>query len=147
MRPDHSIPADVRPLSSRLLASIGVPVVRLTALGIAFLLSAVAPPAGAESDEIPDWDDASEVFARRCTMCHSEIGASRGLRLDSYAAALAGSQRGAVLMPGNPEASELMLRLRGLSSPRMPFLGPPLPQAEIDVIERWIAAGLLESSG
>jgi len=112
---------------------------------VGLVLQAMALPASSEGDGPPDWDDASVVFVRRCNMCHSEFGASRGLRLDSYAAALAGSQRGAVLVPGDPDASELMLRLRGEILPRMPFLGPPLPQDEIDVIERWIAAGLPES--
>ena len=113
---------------------------------VALVIQALALPADAEGDGPPDWDDASVVFVRRCNMCHSEFGASRGLRLDSYAAALAGSQRGAVLLPGDPAASELMLRLRGESSPRMPCLGPPLPEDEIDVIERWIVAGLPETS-
>ena len=117
-----------------------------TVVLVALVLQAVALPAGAEGDGPPDWDDASVVFVRRCNMCHSEFGAARGLRLDNYAAALAGSQRGAVLLPGNPDGSEMMLRLRGESAPRMPFLGPPLPQDEIDVIESWIAAGLPETS-
>ena len=120
---------------------------KLTLALVALALQAMALPASADGHGPPDWDDASEVFARRCNMCHSEFGAFRGLRLDSYAAAIAGSERGAVLLPGDPDASELMLRLRGESPPRMPFLGPPLPQNEIDVIERWIAAGLPESSG
>lgn len=113
---------------------------------IMFALSVMALPANAEGDAAPDWDEASAVFVRRCNNCHSTFGAPRGLRLDSYAAALSGSEKGAVLVPGDPDASELMRRLRGESTPRMPFLGPPLPQDEIDVIERWIAVGLPESS-
>lgn len=113
---------------------------------VALAWSTLAMPATAQGDGPPDWEDASVVFVRRCIMCHSELGAARGLQLDSYAAALAGSQRGAVLLPGDPDASELMLRVRGDSPPRMPFLGPPLPKDEIDVIERWIAAGLPETS-
>lgn len=114
---------------------------------VALAWSTLVMPATAQGDGPPDWEDASVVFVLRCIMCHSELGASRGLRLDNYAAALAGSQRGAVLLPGDPDASELMLRLRGESLPRMPFLGPPLPQDEIDVIEGWIEVGLPESSG
>ena len=116
------------------------------AVALVALVLSVAAPASAEGDFPPDWDDASAVFVRRCNMCHSELGAFRGLRLDTYAAALAGSQRGAVLLPGDPDASELMRRLRGESPPRMPFLGPPLPKDEINVIERWIAAGLPETT-
>lgn len=76
-------------------------------------------------------------------MCHSALaGASKGLRLDDYAAALAGSERGAVLVPGDVAGSELIRRLRGQSVPRMPFLGRPLPDDQIALIESWIAAGL-----
>lgn len=76
-------------------------------------------------------------------MCHSAVaGASKGLRLDDYEAALLGSERGAVLIPGNAAESELVRRLRGESTPRMPFLSRPLPEAQIALIESWIVAGM-----
>jgi hypothetical protein len=76
-------------------------------------------------------------------MCHSAVaGASKGLRLDDYDAAIAGSERGVVMIPGDAAGSELMLRLRGNSTPRMPFLSRPLPEDEIALIERWIVAGM-----
>lgn len=76
-------------------------------------------------------------------MCHSEVaGASKGLRLDDYAATLAGSERGVVLVSGNAAGSELIRRLRGESTPRMPFLSRPLPDDEIALIESWIIAGM-----
>jgi hypothetical protein len=68
--------------------------------------------------------------------------AARGLRLDSYAGAIAGSESGPVLLPGDPSSSELIRRLNGASRPRMPFLSYPLTAAEIELVERWIAAGL-----
>ena len=76
-------------------------------------------------------------------MCHSKVaGASKGLLLDDYLSALAGSERGPVLIAGKVEQSELIRRLRGKSRPRMPFLSRPLPEEEIRTIERWVAAGL-----
>ena len=80
-------------------------------------------------------------------MCHSEIaGASKGLRLDDYDAVLAGGERGPILVPGNAKDSELVRRLRGESTPRMPFLSRPLPESQIALIENWIAAGMPQES-
>lgn len=107
------------------------------------ILLLMPPVASADGAAAPDWDDVSAIFTQRCVMCHSLIaGASKGLRLDDYAAALVGSERGAVLLPGDIEGSEVMRRLRGLSTPSMPFLSRRLPDEEILVIEQWIAAGL-----
>lgn len=94
------------------------------------------------ADEVVDWSDVSAIFFERCVMCHAEQGAGLGLRLDSYDAAVAGSKRGPVLLPGDAEHSELVRRLRGQSQPRMPFLSYPLPDDQIDLIVRWINAGL-----
>lgn len=93
----------------------------------------------------PGWAEVSAIFFERCVMCHSEIaGASKGLLLDSYLAALSGSDNGVALIAGNPINSELMRRLRGESTPRMPFLSRPLPDEQIALIDAWITAGMPE---
>lgn len=94
----------------------------------------------------PGWEEVSPIFAKHCTNCHSSHGAALGLRLDSYEAALAGSMKGPVLLPGKAAKSELVRRLRGESVPRMPFLGYPLQQEQIELIARWVEGGLAESS-
>ena len=46
--------------------------------------------------------------------------------------------------PGHPEASYILLKLRGdpsITGERMPLGGPYLPSAEIDGIAAWIRAG------
>lgn len=101
---------------------------------------------GAAADPVPDWLQIAAIFDARCVMCHSRDAASRGLRLDSYADAVAGGETGPVLIPGDPAASELIRRLNGESRPRMPFLSYPLTAEEIDLISRWIAAGLPEGA-
>jgi len=114
----------------------------LLALTILAVLTADAAAGGGS----PSWAEVSVIFKERCVMCHSAVaGASKGLRLDNYAAALTGSERGLVLIPGNAVDSELIRRLRGQSVPRMPFLSRPLPEDQIALIESWIAAGLPES--
>ena len=94
------------------------------------------------STEAPVWSDVSLIFTERCVMCHSEHGAELDLRLDSYESALAGSRKGPVLVAGDAEHSEMVRRLRGVSKPRMPFLSRPLSEDELNVIVRWIDAGL-----
>jgi mono/diheme cytochrome c family protein len=81
-------------------------------------------------------------------MCHSGPAAPLELRLDSLEGLLAGSRNGPIVKTGNPSGSELVLRLKGLSSPRMPMTGPPfLSDEETGLFERWISAGLQPGSG
>ena len=108
-----------------------------------FAALVVSFAANAEEAVAPDWEDVYAIFKERCVMCHSEVaGASKGLRLDDYDALLAGSERGPVLVSGDAHGSELVRRLRGQSTPRMPFLSRPLPEDQIASIENWIVAGM-----
>jgi mono/diheme cytochrome c family protein len=105
------------------------------------LLACLPLPAAAQTTS---WPDIGPLFAERCVMCHSGQSAAAGLRLDTLAGVRAGSTRGPVVKPGDPGASELMLRLTGERQPRMPVTGPPfLSPQEIALVERWIAGGLL----
>lgn len=82
------------------------------------------------------------LFAERCTMCHGGAAPTLGLDLGDLEGALRGSDRGPVVVPGDPEASELVMRLRGTSQPRMPLTGPPyLSDEQIALVVDWIAAG------
>jgi mono/diheme cytochrome c family protein len=132
--------ADQTRCSSKMYMASAAKLVRALAL-LSWL-----PGAAVAGDAVsPGWADVSVIFNKRCVMCHSAVaGASKGLRLDDYAAALAGSERGLVLLPGDAPGSEIIRRLRGASVPRMPFLSRPLPEDEIALIESWIAAGLPE---
>jgi hypothetical protein len=64
------------------------------------------------------------LFGERCTLCHSGPGAPSGLHLDSYQGAVKGSQNGPVLVPGDPDGSELIRRARRISQRQMPLVGP-----------------------
>jgi len=85
--------------------------------------------------------DIQPIFTRACVRCH---GGAAGLWLDRYEGVMTGSARGPVVIPGNPEASELYRRITGRSQPAMPLGGPPLSPEEIERIRRWIAAGAPE---
>lgn len=115
---------------------------RAPILSVVSLLALSSRVAFAADPSPPNWAEIAAIFAERCVMCHSDNGAGRGLRLDSYDAVLMGSERGAVLVPGDSQDSELIRRLRGESLPRMPFLSRPLPPDQIELIVRWVDAGL-----
>ncbi len=85
------------------------------------------------------------VLDRACIECHGPDKAKGRLRLDSRAAAFAGGRSGRpAIVPGKPEESELLRRVR---LPReddeaMPSGDDPgLSVAEIASLEKWIAAG------
>jgi mono/diheme cytochrome c family protein len=87
------------------------------------------------------FSDLQPILEARCTLCHAGPNPAVGLALDTEAGLLAGGVRGAAIVPGDPEASELVRRLRGSALPRMPLTGPPwLGEGEIDLFARWIAA-------
>jgi uncharacterized membrane protein len=97
------------------------------------------------------YDQVAPIFATRCVKCHTEKGLMggppEGYRLASYADTVRTADRVRVV-PGSPEASELVRRIRGQALPRMPFDGPPfLADDEISLIEQWIADGAMDSAG
>jgi len=82
--------------------------------------------------------DVQPIFTRSCIVCH---GGQHGLWLDSYEHALVGGEMGPVIVPGDPQASELYRRITGVSQPAMPLGQPSLSPNDIAVIERWVAEG------
>ena len=117
---------------------------RSNALAVFLIIAiSVALPESATRAADVTYADIAPLLQQRCSMCHSGAAAPRGLRLDSLDAIKAGSERGAVVTPGDPQNSELIRRLNGTSVPRMPMTGPPfLADAEIELFEQWIAAGI-----
>lgn len=91
------------------------------------------------------------IFATRCAKCHTDNGLMgappENYRLTSHASTLSSADRVRVV-PGKPEASELVRRIRGQALPRMPFDGPPyLTGEEIRLIEEWVAQGARNADG
>ena len=108
------------------------------ALGLAL----IAGPIWAQ--EAQDFAPVAALFAERCVMCHSGEDAPLGLRLDSHAGVLAGSENGPVAIAGDMN-SPILQRLRGEAEPQMPLDGPPfLTEAEITLVSEWIGAGMPE---
>ncbi len=79
------------------------------------------------------------VLAGQCVQCHGEKKQEGGLRLDTRQGLLKGGDSGAVLVPGKPDESLIILALRH-SGPEMP---PDKKLADKIILhfERWVEAG------
>ena len=83
------------------------------------------------------------VLAERCYECHDEHKHQNGLRLDSRAAVVRGSDYGKVVEPGNPSASKLIKAINHVAGVEaMPKKGDKLPAPQIAALERWVSLGL-----
>ena len=81
------------------------------------------------------------ILASRCYGCHGSEVQQNGLRLDSLANLLKGSESGKIVVAGHSDQSRIIRRLTAKERPLMPYGGPPLSNEEIDVIRQWIDAG------
>ncbi len=90
--------------------------------------------------------DIQPIFDEFCTRCHGEGLAEAGLRLDSYAGVIKGTNAGAVVTPGMASGSTLVWVIQNLAAPqiRMPHADRPLSPNRIQNIVLWINAGAVE---
>lgn len=130
----NELPFSVRARYMKLFMFGSVVTSILFLVGVASVSRSGEPPKG--------YEDVQTLFDDNCVMCHTGPKAPKTLRLDSYENVMKGSERGKVVESGNPEGSELVKRIRGTSTPRMPLSGPPwLDEAEMKLIEDWIRNG------
>lgn len=106
------------------------------------LAAAVASNAAATQDSGAFQKEILPILQEKCFRCHGEKDKG-GLKLTSRAAALRGGDSEIPsIVPGKPEASEMIGRLRSDDdSLVMPPSGEPLGEAEIAKLEAWIRDG------
>ncbi|MHB1423834.1 MAG: PSD1 and planctomycete cytochrome C domain-containing protein [Gemmataceae bacterium] len=80
------------------------------------------------------------VLAERCQSCHGPKRQQGGLRLDSGAAMLKGSDNGAVVVPGQPDKSLLVKAIRYDGDVQMPPKGKLADEAIVHLTE-WVKMG------
>lgn len=102
-----------------------------------FQVAAAEPPAVDYGREI------QPILAKRCYSCHGPGEDEAGLRLNDRGSALSELDSGErAVVPGRPEESELLRRIRATDeAERMPPEGKPLTADEIALIDRWISQG------
>ena len=85
--------------------------------------------------------DIHPIMAERCVACHGESNPGAELDLRTAQGMLKGSLNGPVVNEGSPELSYLFERITRREMPP-PGIGQPLSEDEIQLIRRWIEAGL-----
>jgi len=121
---------------------------RVTMRGIAawclaaFVWSAGAPRA---AEPVSFNRDIRPIMSDTCFHCHGNDATSRqaGLRLDRREAALQEAESGAVpIVPGDPDASEIVKRIFDDENPMPPESAhKPLTDTQKQLIKRWVAEG------
>ena len=112
-------------------------------LALAALLAAPGLPAA----EIDFSRDIQPILAENCYHCHGPDAPHRkaGLRLDQRDAAFAGGKSElAAIVPGKPDASELILRILSHDPEEVmpsPDSNRKLTEAQKDLLRRWVAEG------
>jgi len=111
------------------------------ACGLALGYSAAA------QEKVTYQDHVLPLVENHCAKCHNPDKKKGDLDLSSYNAVLKGGGSGQVVVSGNPDSSKLYKAVTHAEEPTMPPNKPRLPDKELDVFKKWIAGGLLESSG
>ncbi|HRE80886.1 MAG TPA: DUF1553 domain-containing protein, partial [Opitutaceae bacterium] len=100
---------------------------------------------------VPDFNrDIRPILSEKCFRCHGpdehdRKGGDQGVRLDTALGAFADQGGYHAILPGNPEKSEVMLRVlledddEELMPPKK--AGKRLTTAEVDLLKRWIQGG------
>jgi hypothetical protein len=87
--------------------------------------------------------DIQPLLAKRCFACHGPSQSEAGVAFHVRESALVKSEHGRrAIVPGNPDASELLSRIASADdSVRMPPEGPPLSKQEVELFRQWIQDG------
>ncbi len=141
-----------------LMATLGAPVVG-GALALACLLALAGcsdsgDPTGAPPINMPPTAtyaaDVQPIWDAHCTSCHgAAANAGMDLRSTAGTAMLVGvasaTYGGSRVVPGDPAASVLYLKLQGdvSTGDRMPLGGAALSAGELEKVRLWIAGGAL----
>ena len=116
-------------------------------VGLATSVGILNAPNACAAEEIVNFkEDILPLFKWRCASCHEPGGAGyekSGLDLTSYAGVMKGTKFGTMVVPREPESSNLMLLLDWRAAPalRMPHGKKQLSSCDRSTIRTWIRQG------
>ena len=89
-------------------------------------------------------EDVAPILKGYCVSCHQPGGegySASGLDLTSYDGVMKGTKFGPMVIPGQPDSSNLIVLIDGKAKLRMPFGHKPLPSCLRNIIYSWIFEG------
>jgi predicted small secreted protein len=86
--------------------------------------------------------DVLPVFQSRCINCHGGEKTEKGLNMTSYDKLMAGSEKGPVVIAGDPVNSKL---IQMIQQGKMPKRGPKLLPDQLQILTDWVKAGALNN--
>lgn len=109
-----------------------------------FFLNKDKTPLPATKEELNQLNvEARTIFAHHCYSCHGEVKSKGGLQLHTKAAVFAGGDEGPVILPGDPDHSELIRRITLPHGHKeyMPSKGEKLSKEQVKTLIKWVEAG------
>ena len=121
----------------------------LAAVAVGLVMPSCPRPAAAadEGEKITFQDHALPILRQRCGSCHDPDSKTAGLDVTSFVGLMQGGGSGEVITPGDASGSYLFRLVTHEDEPTMPPDSPPIPQAEQDILRKWIDGGVLENEG
>lgn len=128
----------------RTLWLTGIVVSGLSVAATAALLS--SGQACAQQQPVSYAEDVAPIFRGYCASCHLPGGRgynASGFNVSSYRSVMAGTKFGRMVIPGQPDISNLVVLVEGRASPKiqMPYEHHPLPSCLSQTIWTWVFQG------
>jgi hypothetical protein len=98
-----------------------------------------APPA---AGEVSFANDVLPIINQYCSRCHGSIDMEARLDMTSYTALMTGSRNGAVVIPGDADASPFVILVE---SNEMPKRGQKLSPEQAQIFRDWVNLGALDN--
>lgn len=139
------MPRPARRIARRPILSVAA--APLCSAAISLLIGAAAAGGALAAEEQVSYRlDVQPILQSRCYECHRPGGQgydTSGLDLTSYAGLMRGTKHGAIVVPGDPLTSNLLVLVEGRADPkvRMPHNQRPLLKEQTEIIRKWIRQG------
>lgn len=101
------------------------------------------PPAPLKPGDVAFSTDVAPILVDKCGKCHGDREPENRFAISTLTSLVKGGRSGPAIVPGKAEESLLVKKLRGagIEGQRMPLNAPPLPDADIATIAKWIDQG------